>query len=348
MKAYPNNTYTTEVDRISEEVWDSSLSRFSDSTVYQTWAYGRAQWGEKSLSHLVLLREQQPVALAQFRLVSLPLWGEAIAYLPWGPIWINREALNRTEVLEAVLKSIYSEYAVKRRLLVRIRPHVVATSAQQRMNLLTSFSVCGFTPVKRAPLYRTLVLDLTPQLDALRRGLNQKWRNRLNKSERNGLEIEQGSDIPLFESFRSMYLEMLSRKDFAPGVDIDKFLQTQIDLSPPHRMQILLCKQRGIPVAGAVVTLVGNVGIYLMGATADAGIKSQGAYLLQWRIIQWLKESGAEAYDLGGVNEDKNPGVFRFKKGISSNIVSHLPQHQASAGIFTRLLGFAVDFLNRQ
>src|SRR5208283_6155309 len=57
--------------------------------------------------------------------------------------------------------------------------------------------------------------------------------------------------------------------------------------------------------------------IYLLGATSDDGLKSKGAYLLQWTLIQWLKGNDIRWYDLGGIDPDGNPGVYSFKRGFS-------------------------------
>jgi hypothetical protein len=46
-------------------------------------------------------------------------------------------------------------------------------------------------------------------------------------------------------------------------------------------------------------------------------LKSKGAYLLHWTMIQWLKSNGVRWYDLGGIDPEGNPGVYSFKKGFS-------------------------------
>ena len=45
-------------------------------------------------------------------------------------------------------------------------------------------------------------------------------------------------------------------------------------------------------------------------------MKAKGSYLLQWRMMQWLRERGCRWYDLGGVNPTRNPGVYHFKSGF--------------------------------
>ena len=82
-------------------------------------------------------------------------------------------------------------------------------------------------------------------------------------------------------------------------------------------MQILICENQRIPVAGLVVSAMGDSAIYLLGATSDGGLNTKGAYLLQWTMIQCLKENGIRWYDLGGIDAEGNPGVYSFKRGFS-------------------------------
>ena len=69
-------------------------------------------------------------------------------------------------------------------------------------------------------------------------------------------------------------------------------------------------------MAGLVASAMGDSAIYLLGATSDDGLNAKGAYLLQWTLIQWLKENGFKWYDLGGIDPEGNPGVYSFKKRI--------------------------------
>jgi lipid II:glycine glycyltransferase (peptidoglycan interpeptide bridge formation enzyme) len=75
-----------------------------------------------------------------------------------------------------------------------------------------------------------------------------------------------------------------------------------------------------------VGSAIGDRGIYLLGATNDQGMKNKGSYLLQWRMIEWLKENGCHWYDLGGIDPDGNPGVYHFKSGLSGKDVYHVGQ----------------------
>lgn len=124
-----------------------------------------------------------------------------------------------------------------------------------------------------------------------------------------------------YRSFCHIYRQMRQRKTFETTVDEEEFMRIQEQLPEPHRMRILLCQENGATVAGLVATAMGDSAIYLLGATSDEGLNAKGAYLLQWNMIQWLKENGIRWYDLGGIDPEVNPGVYHFKKGFSGSDV---------------------------
>ena len=69
---------------------------------------------------------------------------------------------------------------------------------------------------------------------------------------------------------------------------------------------------------------MGDSAIYLLGATNGEGLKLQSAYLLQWTMINWLKEKGIRWYDLGGIDPERNPGVYSFKRGFSGTDLTQI------------------------
>jgi lipid II:glycine glycyltransferase (peptidoglycan interpeptide bridge formation enzyme) len=188
----------------------------------------------------------------------------------------------------------------------------------------SAFSV--FTPEasRDTTIYRTYVLNLRPPLEELRKNLDKKWRNALTRSEKNELKVVAGNGMDEYQSFCRMYHQMQKRKAFESTVDIEQFGRIQQVLPENHRMRILICMREGIPVAGIVSSAMGDSATYLLGATSDDGLNSKGAYLLQWTLIQWLKENKFKWYDLGGIDPERNPGVYHFKSGLSGTDVYHM------------------------
>ncbi len=323
LSARRDPVWQIEVDRATPEEWFGMVDCFEDANIYQTWSYGAVRWGRKNLSHLVLKRDGDVVAMAQLRIVRPTKLNFGMAYLRWGPLCHRRGRELDAEVTARMADALREEYVGKRRLLLQILPSAFVGTQRGTLfqSVFNSFTQEATTP---ANLYRTFVLDLTPTLDQLRKNLDKKWRNQLTRSEKNGLTVIADTSTAAYGIFCRMYAQMLKRKAFETTVDIAEFQRIQESLPETHRMRILICEQDGVPVAGIVASAMGDSGIYLLGATSDDGLNSKGAYLLQWTMIQWLKENGFKSYDLGGIDPEGNPGVYSFKKGFSGADVSQL------------------------
>jgi lipid II:glycine glycyltransferase (peptidoglycan interpeptide bridge formation enzyme) len=312
-----------EVDKIGESEWSELLSGFSDASIYQTWAFGAVRWQEKNLSHLVLKRDGEVVGMAQLRIirpVGIPL---GVAYLRWGPLVQRRGTELDPEIVGAMSSALREEYVRKRGLYLEILPNAFAGSARAEI-FQSAFS--GFDNKRGISneQYRTFVLDLSPTLEELRRNLDKKWRNQLNAAERNDLRIVRGDTPEDYRRFCALYSQMWQRKKFQTSVDIDEFGRIQQQLPETLRLRILVCEFRGEPVSGLVCSAIGESGVYLLGATNDEGMKVKASYLLQWAMIQSLKQSGSRYYDLGGIDPEENPGVYHFKSGFSGADRSHI------------------------
>ena len=315
--------FTAVVDQVSEGEWNALLDGFADASLYQTWAYGAVCWGETQLSHLVLRLDDVPVAMAQLRIVSVPLLRSGIAYIRWGPVCTPKGASCDPAVWQAAIDALVLEYVERRGLTLRVLPFVFKEDAVAPAASRKLLDV-GLVENPEARRYKTLRVDLRPPLDVIRRNLAHKWRNQLNAAERNGLEVSEGIGFALYAEFSALYREMMARKRFDTTVSVDEFQQIQERLSAEQKMVILIARKNGRAVSGLVASTIGTTGIYLLGATGDEGMKAKGAYLLQWHMLRCLKERGCDSYDLGGIDAESNPGVFHFKKGLGGDEVLHL------------------------
>ena len=291
------------------------LDLFYDANLYQTWSYGAVRWGRKNLSHLVLKRNGEVLGMAQLRIIRPTRFNFGMAYLRWGPLCHRRGRELDAEAALRIARALQEEYVCKRRLLLQILPNAFVGSPRAAL-FQSGFSRFTQEPPTSANVYRTFVLDLAPPIEELRKNLDKKWRNQLTRSEKNGLKIVAGNGTEEYRTFCRMYDQMWKRKSFETTVDVEEFGRLQEDLPESHRMRILICEQDGLPVAGLVASAMGDSAIYLLGATSDDGLNAKGAYLLQWTLIQWLKENGFRSYDLGGIDPERNPGVYSLQERI--------------------------------
>jgi lipid II:glycine glycyltransferase (peptidoglycan interpeptide bridge formation enzyme) len=316
------------------------LDLFDDANIYQTAAYGEVRWGEKSLSRLVLRKDGEVMGMAQLRIIRPTPLRFGMAYLRWGPLWERSGRPCDSEAPVRLACAIEDEYVKRRRLFVCVVPNAFAGSqrAEVFQSAFSKFSRNSNEPVDT---YRTFLVDITPPLEELRCQLDKKWRNQLTRSEKNNLTVISGHGSEEFRDFFDIYSQMRKRKAFETTVDAEEFGRIQEALSESERMQVLICQDRGVPVAGLVASAMGDSAIYLLGATSDAGLTAKGAYLLQWTLICWLKERGIKSYDLGGIDPEGNPGVYHFKRGFSGADICQVQQCVASASVVSSAMAKA-------
>jgi len=330
--------YSYSVDESDESHWYGLLEEFDDASLYQTWAYGAERWGQNSLSHLVLLKEGQAVAIAQVRVSRLPAVGLRVAYVSNGPLWRRRGLPADPENYRGILRALRTEYSVRRGAVLRILPKGIRSDA---CPIGTWAQEVGFHNLKANENHRTFLVDLSPPLHDLRRGLHKRWREKLNRAQRNALEIDDGTDDSLYGEFLELFEQMHDRKKFVRFVDVHQFRRVQAALPDRCKMRILIARSSShAPVAALVWSLLGDTGVPVFSATGSAGLKSHGAYLLRWTMMEQCKELGGRFMDQGGVDPVANPGGYHFKAGMGGQEVSPVAPLQACD---SRVLGWACD-----
>lgn len=320
-------SYTTEIDAVSSEAWNALLPCFADATIYQTREYGAVRWGEKSLHHMVIKKEGQSVALCQVCVKKAPVVPLGVAYVSWGPLWRLSGENRDPDRFRAIIHALKTEFADRQGLVMRVAPCDIEAGSADLLDILKSE---GFYRTKRH-LYTTIIMDLSHDIDTIRKELDVKWRNRLSKAERNELTIEERTGHGAFDVFLELSAQMLDRKKFVPGVDYLEFSRIFERLPPELNMKVLICKKDNEPIATAVYSLIGEQGVLLLAATGNNGLTFNGSNMIQWEIIKRLKAVGCKSYDLGGVNPINNPGVFKFKKELAGKngvTANHIGEHE--------------------
>lgn len=315
---------TCEVDCFSEKEWNEILDLFSDAWIYNTWAYGKVTWGGL-FSHIVLKKEGRIVAAAQVRIIRKPLIGSRIAYLAWGPMWRLHGQPENPEIFRLIIRAIHLEYAHRRGFFVRMKPNEIEGRNPELIRILSEEHYRK--DLKSRP-YRTFICDIRGDLDDLRMNmLHKKWREKLNRSYRNNLEVELGNSDSLYERFLRIYYEMHSRKEFIRFMDVEQFQQIQKLLPESQKMRIGICSYEGRDIAALVYSALGYRGLSIFSGTANDGLQLRGAYLLRWTMIEDLKRHGCILSDQGGIDPLNNPGGFEFRLGMGGEDIQHIGQY---------------------
>lgn len=308
--------FLKEID--DKTFWHNSLKEFDDANIYQTWNFSLIVQNEKKVKHIAIYSDKNLIGLVKVRIRTVPILNRGIAYILNGPVWQKRNQEINFQILEDIFLALREEFVLKQQLVLRIQPFIF-TDKVQNLDFIENL---GFYHLDKSKRYQTLVLYIDKELDEIRKNFKQKWRNCLNQSERNDLEIKEGNDQQLYNVFLGIYNQMMTRKKFKENVDPFKMGKMNEVLDDEFKKKIFVAYKDKFPVASIIGSAIGNTGIYLLGASNEIGMKTKASYLLQWEMIKWLKGRGCQRYDLGGINKVDNPGGYHFKSGITEHEVS--------------------------
>ncbi len=326
-----------------KEIWNGYLTQFEDANIYQCWNFSRYAQNEKLVRHMAFFNNEELIGLAAVRIRTAPIVKRGIAYILRGPIWQKIDQQSADDVLYKLLELLKQEFVIKRKLLVRIKPQIFSDVNPK----IESFKEHGYELVKSVPVYKSLVLYLDEDLEEIKRHFKPRWRNYLNQAEKNDIKVVSGSDSKFFETFISLYEKMHERKKFKEYVDVNGMYKMNRNLDKEFKLQIFIAYNDDKPVSGLVGTTIGDTSIYLLGASNKTGMEIRSSYLLQWEMIKWSKIMNCSRYDLGGIDPKLNPGVYRFKLGISKKEITGIGTFESFNSRLTKLIVSFGEFLKK-
>lgn len=313
----------TRIEPVARDEWTREAPRFSDYSYRQSWAYGEALAERRRAAsvHVAIRRGNDLLGLVDVRVKKAPLGLGGMAYVSWGPLAQTGEP-DDLERLVQCMEALRVEFVKRRRLLLRVDLQPSLRQADWSDRTAEWLGTAGFSRAARLPIERTFLLYLDQPLKELRSRLAQKWRNCLNRAERNGLTVRHGSHRQIFGEFCSLFSRFRQQKTFNVDLDAAFFMKVHDRMEPSARFDVALAEKDGQVVAGHVASMLGDTCVYLLGATEKAGLETKASYLLQWHVITKAKERGLRWYDLGGIDPVGNYGVFHFKRGLGGIEVS--------------------------
>lgn len=298
---------------VTELSADRALSMLSASGVaswrqYPAYCEVAAQSDGASNIYLQFSAQGIPLAITNIRIKSLPLISTGIAMIAQGPVLLRSQNDNIDQIYAALRQHITRHMG----LTLRINPPVIFGDMAAKLN-----EIDGFQPMPRSR-YHSFIMDLRPGAEALRAGLNGKWRTDLRRGER---ELEAG-EVTITRSekaqdiraFQPLLSELAGKKGFIAPQDAQFFADVADKSRGEEHYAAHLAWHGDDLIGGHIGAYSGNMAVYLLGATDDKGRDLRASFLLQWVAIEYAIKRGLNYYDLGGADEAENPSVFRFKK----------------------------------
>jgi lipid II:glycine glycyltransferase (peptidoglycan interpeptide bridge formation enzyme) len=309
-------------ESFAQAAWEALVSPLIGLSLLQDWAFGQAKAESGWQVERARLVDENDVTIGAVQVMrkNLPLVGGGLAWINRGPLLVDPKLLP--EALTAVARHWQANGCY-----VRIAPPLTGDFVS---DVLKSAGRLGWASAK---------LDLSPDEASLRKGLKQKWRNVLNKAERQDMEISE--DFPLFiERYRAF----LAAKGFSTSVTPELLSRLQDFLPEERKLSALLARHNGQVAAGVLLVRYGQTAEYLAGFIEDSGRDLGAGQLLLWRAALAAKEAGGQFFDLGGMDEILTPpGIFHFKDGLGGIAYRLAPEVEAcSASPLAQLVRWRV------
>jgi peptidoglycan pentaglycine glycine transferase (the first glycine) len=258
----------------------------------------------------------------------LPRLNKCIFYAPRGPVC----DFSDSNVLQALVEGAKMRAGVEGAILLKIDPPVVAESS----SVVSSLQALGFVQPGGARGFGgvqprcVMQLDLRPSLDDLLANCKPKWRYNIRLAEKKGVQVRSDCTKDDLRAFYQV-LEETARRDRFLVRGFEYYEQMWEALVEPGLAKLFLTEYEGEVVAGALSFIFGDKCWYTYGASSNRHRNVMPNHLMQWRMIEWAKESGCVWYDFRGVSpkKDGDPGdhlygLNRFKEGFGAQFVEYI------------------------
>lgn len=159
-------------------------------------------------------------------------------------------------------------------------------------------------------------LDLSQDEQLLWKGIGQKTRNMVRKAIKNNLVAAEDSNGSMLDAYYEMSREVYARQGLPPPLEKEYYQNLYSAIIKKGSGKIFMIRSsEGDAVAGAIVLIHRDKAYYLDGASFRKHSNLGTNNLLQWVIIESLKESGVTSYDMLGGDI---PSIAKFKKSFGS------------------------------
>lgn len=290
------------------QAWDA-VHASAAAALQQDWAYGSslAMMGVHVLRARVMQDDEQ-LAQAQFIVRKWGRWG-AVALCSRGPVW-SRPLLPQQEA---------EAYAALKQSLPLKGIHFMAVTPEVAQGVPH-----GLSPFRRIMSgMSTVMLDITPSLDALRAQMDRRWRYSLADAENSNMTVQRvGTNVGQYRWLLDREVQQRQEKnlDGLPVAFFDHYVDSR--KQPAKNILTMRADLNRDRIAAMMFLIHGQAATYQVGWTSDAGRDLNAHYLILMKVIEVLKERGVRMLDLGGVNTIRSAGVARFKMRTGGKVLT--------------------------
>jgi hypothetical protein len=273
------------------------LDRFPDRTVFQTRAWLTFLEHSQAAQPIVaaVLHGDQPIgwftgAIVRklgLRFLGSPLRGFTTSYMGFN----LRDGVEPIELLGALRTFAFRELGCIHLEVMdrRFPPHVDQTSRY----------LC--TPLG------SYEIDLTRPPEKILAGMNQARRHAIRRAPRNGVIVEQAHGVDFADEHHEQLCDVFAKRGLPPPYGPERIRQLIRALEPAGSLLLVRARDPGgKSIATGIFPAFNRTAHFWMGASWRSGQKLLPNEAVQWFVINYWRDRGIAAYDMGGGGDYKS------------------------------------------
>lgn len=251
---------------------------------------------------------------------SIPGLGK-LWYLPKGP------GITSVHELDELLPKLSSFAKLQGVFAIKIEPELI--KKDETLVDLMKLGLVKVRPVQ--PNFSTVLIDTSPDLDTIMANLNQKGRHAIKRAERDGVTVQRVDSND--KNCELMYQLLKNTAAGSFRIRSYNYYKTFWQRYANAGLgQLFFASVDGKVVAGAYAIAFGKKGTYKDGASIKERTAYGASHLLQWHVIQWMKEKDVTVHDLCGtppssdIKDPQHPwyGIGRFKTSFNKEVTDYI------------------------
>ncbi|MFH1129355.1 MAG: peptidoglycan bridge formation glycyltransferase FemA/FemB family protein [Patescibacteria group bacterium] len=228
--------------------------------------------------------------------------------LPFGKSYLYSPRCASNCVSDSFIEKIKTIAKRENAIFFKMEPSYAKASEGEFEILLKNFK---FKKSNNVQPLQTIVLDLTESEEELLNQMHPKTRYNINLAQKKEIKIRRGKTDDDFDRFWGLMQKTSQRDNFKSYSRA--YYEEMLEIP---EVELFLAEYKNEAIVANIVLFYENQAIYLHGASSYEYRNLMAPYLLQWEQIKEAKRIGCTMYDFWGINEQKWPGVTRFKRGF--------------------------------
>lgn len=309
-----NNNYSTQ--RELEEF----CSKYGTFTQSAMWAKVKSGW---EAEYITAKDENGKICGSMLLLIKrLPL-SKVYVYAPRGPVC----DMSNLSVLSDLINQAVAVAKKHKAFMLRVDPMVsendyVAIENLKKLGFIHHSQRVGYENVQCRENY---VLDIKGKSEEeVFASFKSKWRYNIRLATNRGVKCDFYGEEKLDDFM--MLMKQTAQRDGFQYRGREYFETVLRELG--DKAKLCMCYLDDEPLSGALCIDYAGVMSYVYGCSSCEHRNCMPNHLMQWTMIKDAIANNCHTYDFCGipywnVEEHKNYGVYRFKKGFNGNVITY-------------------------